>query len=117
MAPSFAQHHTARTDGIVPDKKVNKMRRGLMVTAVLLASLSAACGGDDDGGGSSGGVDQKMVDMIVEQGETEEVATCFATELKDYSSDDLDELLNGSGEPDEEFAAALADAGEKCAED
>ncbi len=100
---------------MLPKRKRSPMRRGLLITAVLLSAFGAACGGDDDD--SSGGGNDEMVQLIMEQGETEEAAKCFADELKDFSVDELRAMIEDNEEPSDELAEALSAAGEKCAED
>lgn len=66
-------------------------RRGRRIASVGLALAVAAavvaCGGDDDG------PDPAVVDFLIEQGESQEAADCFAKELSKYSLSDFEGLL------------------------
>ena len=83
------------------------MRRALIGAVVGLSLVAGACGSDDDTLSES-----EIKDVFIEQGVSEELAECYASEIGEISVDDQDELFDRGFEAGQACADIAIESGD-----
>jgi len=77
------------------------MRHKTIAILGALALVLSACGSDGSTEASDGGADREAVlEWMMDQGETQESAECFAEQLSDYTAADFDAFDAAESEDD-----------------
>ncbi len=91
------------------------MLKSVASVALLGAVLLGACGGDDADNADR----DRIVSFLLEQGESQEAAECFADELSEFSIEEFEALVDAEGpeDVDPDFSEAIDRAQEEACVD
>ena len=91
--------------------------RSRIATRLVAACMAAVCGAAACGS-SGGSSEAELIEWFESQGESAEAAACFAKELSNYSTDDLDafESAESFDDIDGGLATDVPSAAEACAD-